>query len=316
MIINPSTLDFLFYQAEMRFQAAYQNSPVFYDQIASVVPSATRENHYGWLGRLPGLREWIGERQVNNLAARGYVIANKDFEGTVGIKRPDVEDDQFGLFNMSLDLLGQQAKLWPERQVVSALQSGHLTTLPYQAFDGQPFFSTAHPINPDNSAAGTYSNYSASGLALTSVNYQTARQTMMAYQGEDGNPLGIVPDTLMVPPQLEAAARQILNADFTAPAAAFGQNAASQMQSNVLKGSAKLIVNPYLSNQAAVWYLFSTQFPIRSLIWQLRKAPQFLARTNPGTDEAVWMRNEFQYGVDARGNVGFSLPFLAYKASA
>jgi phage major head subunit gpT-like protein len=316
MLINPANLDFLFYQAEMRFQAAYQNAPIFYDKVSSEIPSSTRENHYGWLGRLPGLREWIGERQVNNLAARGYVIQNKDFEGTIGIKRPDVEDDQFGLFNLGVEMLGMQAKLWPERQVVNALQSGHTTAAAYAAFDGQPFFSTAHPVNPDSAAAGTFSNYSASALALTSANYQTARQTMMAYTGEDGNPLGIVPNVLMVPPQLEAAGRQILNADFTAPAAAVGQNAASIQQSNVLKGSAELVVNPYLSNQGTTWYLFSTQFPIRPLIWQLRKAPQLIAKTDPGTDESVWRLNEFQYGVDSRGNVGFSLPFLAYKAAA
>ncbi len=315
MIINQATLDFLFYQAEFRFQQAYLNTPVFFDQISTEVPSSTRENHYGWLGRLPRLREWIGERQVNNLSSRGYVIANKDFEGTVGIKKPDIEDDQFGLFNMSLDLLAQQAKLWPELRVVDALQNGHTTAAAYACFDGQPFFSASHPVNPDNAGAGTYSNYSASALALTAPNYQTARQTMMSYTGEDGNPLGIVPNVLMVPPQLEATARQILNADFIAPAAALGGNSAGVVQSNVLKGSANLIVNPYLAAQATTWYLFSTQFPIRPLLWQLRKAPVFVSKIGLD-DETVFRMNEFQYGVDSRGNAGFSLPFLAYKAAA
>ncbi len=315
MIINPATLDFLFFQAEFRFQQAYLNSPIFYDQFCTEVPSSTRENHYGWLGRISGLREWIGDRIADNLAARGYVITNKDFEKTVAIRRPDIEDDQFGLFNMSVDLLGQQAKLWPERQVVTALQNGHTTGAAYAAFDGQPFFNASHPVNPDVVGGTTYSNYSASGLALNAANYQTARQTMMSYVGEDGTPLGIIPNILMVPPQLEQAGRQILNADYIAPAAALGMNAASVMQTNTLKGSANLIVNPQLAGQATTWYLFCTTFPIRPLIWQLRKAPQFLSRTDP-TAENVWRANTFEYGVDSRGNVGFSLPFLAYKAAA
>jgi len=316
MIVNPATLDFLFYQAEFRFQQAYLNSPIFYDQIATEVISNTRENHYGWLGRISGMREWIGERIVDSLAARGSVIVNKDFEKTVGIKRPDIEDDQFGLFNMSLDLLGQQAKLWPERQIVDILQNGHTTAAKYAAFDGQPFFYASHLSNPDNASSATYSNYSSTGMALNSANYQTVRQTMMSYVAEDGQPLGIVPNILMVPPQLEATGRQILNADFTAPATAVGQNAASIQQSNVLKGSATLIVNPYLANQGTVWYLMSTQFPVKPFIWQLRKAPQFVAKVNPNDDENVWRLNEFQYGVDSRGAPGYSLPFLAYKALA
>ena len=314
MIVNPSTLDFLFYQAEMRYQAAYLAAKTFCEPIYTEVPSSTRENHYGWIGRLPGLREWIGERQVNNLAARGYVIANKDYEGTIGVKRPDIEDDQFGLFNMGVDMLGMQAKLWPEKQIVNALANGHTTAAAYTAFDGLPFFSASHLKNPDNSAAGTYSNYSSGSLALTAANYQTARSTMMNYVGEDGNPLGIIPDVLMVPPQLEAQGRQILNSDFIAPAAAVGQNTTG-VQSNVLKGSATLIVNPYLAAAATTWYLFCTSFPIKPLVWQLRKAPTFVSKTSPDS-ENVFKVNEFIYGVDSRGNAGFSLPFLAYKAVA
>ena len=315
MIINPSTLDFLFYQAEMRYQAAYLKTPLFCDAIATEVPSSTRENHYGWLGRLPGMREWIGERQVNNLASRGYVIQNKDFEGTVGVKRPDIEDDQFGLFNMGVDMLGMQAKIWPEKQIVAALQGGHGSGAAFTCFDGQPFFSASHPKNPDNTVAGTFSNYSASSLALTAANYATARATMMAYVGEDNSPLGIIPDTLMVPPQLESVGRQILNADFIAPTGAVGGNAANIQQTNVLKGSANLIVNPYLAGEATTWYLFCTSFPIRPIVWQLRKAPTFVAKTAPDS-ENVFRVNEFHYGVDSRGNAGFSLPFLAYKAVA
>jgi phage major head subunit gpT-like protein len=315
MIITPANLEFLFYQAEFRYQQAYLKTPIFWDKLASEVPSGTRENHYGWLARIPRLRKWIGERQVNNLAARGAVIENEVFEDTVGIKRPDVEDDQFGLFNMSVELLGQQAKLWPELQLLDIMQNGHGTASKYTCFDGQPFFSASHPVNPDDSGASTYSNYSSSGMALTSANYLAVRNIMMAYKGEDGNPLGIVPNLLVVPPQLGGQARQILNAEFTAPAVATGQNAASVQQSNVLKGSADWIESPYLSGQATTWYLLCTQFPIKPFIWQLRKAPQFVSRINPN-DENVWKLNEFQYGVDARGAAGFSLPFLAYKAIA
>lgn len=315
MIINQANLDFLFWQAEFRFQQALLKTPTFWQRYATEVPSGTRESHYGWIARIPRLRKWVGERTVHNLASRGYVIVNEPYEDTISISRPDVEDDQFGFFNMGTELLGMQTKLWPELQLVNMLQNGHTTGAAYQCFDGQPFFSASHPVNTDNAGQGTYSNYSASGLALTAPNYQTARQTMMGYKGEDGNPLAIIPDVLMVPPALETVGRQILNADFIAPAAALGGNATSVMQSNVLKGSADLVVNPHLAGQDTTWYLLCTQFPIKPLIWQLRQAPRFVAKVSPD-DETVFRLNEYQYGVDARGNPGFSLPFLAYKAAA
>ncbi len=315
MIVNAQTLDFLFYQADFRYQATLLKTPSFAEQIASVVPSSTRENHYGWIGRIPKIREWIGERQVNNLASRSYVLVNKEWEDTVGIKRVDIEDDQFGLFNMGVDMLAMQAKIWPDRLITDILRNGHTSGLPYQAYDGQPFFSASHPVNVDQPAT-TFSNYSSTGMALTGANYQTVRQNMGAFVGEDGSPLGIIPNVLMVPPQLEQQGRQILNADFIAPAAAIGQNAASVMQSNTLKGSAELIVNPWLAGDATTWYLFSAQFPIKPFVFQLRQAPEFVYKTNPNDDESVWRVNQFQYGVYARGNAGFSLPFLAYKAVA
>lgn len=48
---------------------------------------------YAWLGDIPGMREWIGDREVQNLTASDYTIKNKDFELTVGVDRNAIEDD-------------------------------------------------------------------------------------------------------------------------------------------------------------------------------------------------------------------------------
>jgi phage major head subunit gpT-like protein len=143
---------------------------------------------------------------------------------------------------------------------------------------------------------------------LTAANYSTVRSAMMSFKGRDGSPLGIMPNLLMVPPQLEAVSRQILNADFIA--AAVGGNAA-QAQTNVFKGSANLLVNPYLTN-ATAWYLMDASRAIRPFVWQLRQAPTFTWKNRP-EDDNVFMRDELLYGVTARGNAGFGLWFLAAK---
>lgn len=66
---------------------------------------------------------------------------------------------------------------------------------------------------------------------------------------------------------------------------------------------------------AAPWYLLDTTRALKPLIWQLRKQPNFV-RKDQETDENVFHRKTYIYGVDARGNAGFGLWQLAYKSKA
>ena len=61
------------------------------------------------------------------------------------------------------------------------------------------------------------------------------------------------------------------------------------------------------------WYLIDDSRPIKPLIFQKRRDYAFVAMTDTN-DEAVFTRKEFRYGVDARVNVGFGLPHLAYAS--
>ena len=70
---------------------------------------------------------------------------------------------------------------------------------------------------------------------LTPENYALARAAMMELRGDQGKLLGIMPDTLVVPPGLEGAGREILVADRNAAGAA-----------NIWFNSAKLITTPWL----------------------------------------------------------------------
>lgn len=61
------------------------------------------------------------------------------------------------------------------------------------------------------------------------------------------------------------------------------------------------------------WYLLDTSRSLRPLIYQERKAPNFVAKVNE-TDDNVFDRNEFVYGVDKRCNVGFGFWQMAYRS--
>jgi len=61
------------------------------------------------------------------------------------------------------------------------------------------------------------------------------------------------------------------------------------------------------------WYLLDLSRPIKPIILQVRKRPQFVAMDRP-EDENAFMRKKFRYGVDDRKNVGYGLWQLAYAS--
>jgi len=65
------------------------------------------------------------------------------------------------------------------------------------------------------------------------------------------------------------------------------------------------------SGSGTAWYLLDTSRSIKPLIFQNRKSPNFVAKTNE-TDDNVFDRREYVYGVDSRCNVGFGFWQMAY----
>ncbi|CAM4198201.1 Mu-like prophage major head subunit gpT family protein [Pluralibacter gergoviae] len=120
-----------------------------YLRIATVVPSSAASNTYGWLSELPGIKEWVGERQLVRLSEQGYTITNKTWESSIRVKRESIEDDQIGQYSVIAQAYGKQVSEFPDTLSFPMLVAGFSTL----CFDGQNFFDTDHPM-----AGGTYSN--------------------------------------------------------------------------------------------------------------------------------------------------------------
>jgi phage major head subunit gpT-like protein len=63
------------------------------------------------------------------------------------------------------------------------------------------------------------------------------------------------------------------------------------------------------------WYLLDTRRPLKPLIFQDRRAANFVALQDD-KDQNVFLRNEYLYGVDMRCNVGFGFWQMAVRSSA
>ncbi len=315
MQITQGTLAGLFSNFNTTFSNAYDAVPTWVDKVASVEPSGSAQNLYAWMQRMPALRQWVGPRQINALATYLQTVQNVLFEDTIAVDRIVIEDDQFGMYAPALKMLGEQAAKWPDQTMAATIQAAHSTV----CYDGQFFFDTDHPVNVYDStvlapdATNQQSNYFGS-TALTPDNFATVMNKMMAWVGEDGKPLAVVPDLLVVPPQLQYIARNILNASFIAPQTV-GGNTQVGANDNVLKGAVDLLVVPELASDAKSWFLLSTKRAVKPFIWQLRKAPQLIPLTSP-TDPNSFALHQFLYGVEARGAAATSLWWLAAQAKA
>lgn len=152
-VITSSTLLNLRTALSQAFQASLEATPTVWQSIASLVPSTTASNTYGWLGYFPDVREWIGERQLKDMKQQAYAVTNKLFEATVGVPRTDVEDDNLGTYKLLASAQGQAAKRYPDKLTFDALKNGASSL----CYDGQNFFDTNHPRYANVDGTGTAS---------------------------------------------------------------------------------------------------------------------------------------------------------------
>lgn len=142
MQINRQTLNSAYVGFSTAFMAGFDMAAPMYQRVATRVPSSTKTNEYGWLGRFPGFREWIGDRVVNGLAKHGYSLTNKSYENTIGVDRDDFEDDNLGIYTPMFQSFGETAAAFPDTLVWALLKLGFAT----KCYDGQFFFDTDHVV--------------------------------------------------------------------------------------------------------------------------------------------------------------------------
>lgn len=126
----------------LKFTQGVESASPDYIKIATVVPSTAASTGYGFLGEFPMLKEWVGERDVKQLATHEYALLNKLFEASISVPRTDFEDNDYGKYGVLFEEMGRNGAEYPDEYVYGLLTNG-TTELCY---DGQPFFSADHPV--------------------------------------------------------------------------------------------------------------------------------------------------------------------------
>lgn len=157
-VITPALIEAMYQGFNVRFNQARLGVKPMWQRMAMEVPSTGAVENYGWLGQIPRMREWIGERVYKGLDSFGYQVRNRTWETTFTIKREQIEDDQYGMIGgiASADL-GRSVELFPDELVFGLAKAGFSSP----CFDGQNFFDANHPWTDENGVVQLASNMQA-----------------------------------------------------------------------------------------------------------------------------------------------------------
>jgi len=147
MLVNAANLDALRVGFKKNFQNGLAQASSDWTSVATEVPSMTMEQKYGWLGKMPNVREWIGARAIQNLAQHDYSIAEKPWELTIGVDRDHIETDNLGIYAPLFTEMGASTGAKKDLLVYGdTLKKG----FDMACYDGQPFFDTDHLVLDEN----------------------------------------------------------------------------------------------------------------------------------------------------------------------
>jgi len=302
MIVNYETIKAAFEGWQALYKETYAKAEPQWPKIAMLTQSTGAEETYDWLGGVPAVAEWLGERTLNQLKGYKFTLTNKLYAPpAIEVDRSQFEDDKLGLINPRVQELGMAMKMHPDKLIMDLLTNGFATAGP----DGSYFFVATH------SESG--SNQSNLGTAVLSIDaIETGIAAMMAFTDDRGNKLNIMPDTLVVPPALYIPALKAVNSVSIVPTGLASMSAYTYSgTTNVISTMGlQVVTSPYLTD-ATDWFLLATKYPIRPLLLQMRREPEFTAITDPTSSE-VFRRNKFLFGADGRYTVGYGLWQLAY----
>jgi len=277
-----------------KFDMAVENAAPFYPEVCTMVQSAGADEKYGFLGAMPGTREWLGDRDFHSLRAADYTLANKEWENSVAIEKNHIDDDRLGMYNPVMEQLGIEAAHHPDELLLSLIVAGEATA----CFDGQYFFDTDHAWGDSGTQSNDLTYAAASGTTPTEDEfrsaYHAARKAMLQFKNDKGK-LFIRPTVrplpnlvLLVPPDLEETANKAINKQLV-----------SSGETAIVLDKPRIVTLGGLTD-ATKFYLLNLGQALKPFVFQARRP---LARQMKGMDDREF--KDVKFMTDARYNLGY-----------
>jgi phage major head subunit gpT-like protein len=298
--------------------AAYKSK---WEKIATRVPvDASGKLIMIAADRQPLMRLWQGDRVENPITIRSIDNVPLPYESTISIDKFQYQDTGNipQLYDGVFMNWGMQMAAFPDALLANALAQATVTV----GYDGSYICSTNHPIDPENPAAGTWSN-NLVNTALTTINLATAIATFKTIPGRDGLPWsnrdgGI---SLVLPPQLEFAGVQAVQATMigraiSEPSVGSGVTGVAPESNIYIKQSVDDVVVLQTLTDPNSWYLTDNKTAAYGpLILGLRQPFVITPMVAPTTPN-VFNRHKLIWGVDGRMTISYTLPQNILRATS
>lgn len=226
-------------------------------------------------------------------------LEHRRFAQGIVIERELIDDNLYADAGIPKSITGKVTKLADAAAVHREKSAASLFTnaftdsgvdaegFPIAGADSVGLCSTAHPATPTNSSTQTNEGT----LSLTGGNLTTTALLMREFTDDRGELINVHPDTLLVPPELEETALQIVGTDRV-----LGSN---NNDININKGRYNVVAWDYLTDSNA-WFVIDSMLKSEHLVWLDRIAPEFAMTEDFDTLQGKW-RGYYRYsrGFDA-----------------
>jgi len=237
-------------------------------QLFNVTGSSKAQEHDLGVGGMNDWEEYTGAIEYDD-NEQGYktTYTHVEFVKGFAVERKLVDDDQYNIINKRPMALATSAMRTREKSGASVFNNAFSSS--FVGGDGIELCG-AHPYSPTN--ATTQSNTGTS--ALTYDNIIATRKLMRSYVDDKGELVSIVPDTIIVPPELENTAWEILES--------IGKpNSADNNLNYVRSNGFRLVVWDYLTD-ANNWFMADSGLMSLYLNWFDRAPLEF--ESDPTSD--------------------------------
>lgn len=266
--------------------------------LAIVIDSQNESEGYTWFGTVPKMEDVThGTVKISDIPGYSFTLPNLEFQTAMEVERVLIERDRLNLVKPRINQLAMEAARHPGELMLSILPTNP------NAYDGAALIGDSRIIgasgNIDNQVTGTGTT-----VAQFQADLASARAQMARFQDDQGRVMRLMPNTIMIPPEMEQVVWQALNVQ------------QGQLVNPVLPGANggfysaagyNIISNPFLTD-VNNWYLLHVGAGTdKPFIFQSEKVPELLGATDPNT-EYVITRRKFLYSVYGRYNVGITDP--------
>ncbi len=295
MDINAGNLSALFTSFRLLFTRGAQTVDKAYLKFTMEIVSTTAVEIYGWLNSIGKMKEWLSDRDIENISSEKLEVRNRKFEKTIAVTRDSLEDDQIGVYSPIMADLGFEAEsLWGDL-AAEALAAANVT----KWADGKTFCATDRKYGKQ-----TINNKATAALSVES--FEAGMLAMRQYKGHKGNLLKVKPTLLVHGPANRTTAFNLVKNEWIVQAA--GSVGAGAIK-NPNFGAVETLE---LDNLGSEWFLLDCSRPYKPVGVQKRRMPELIAKDDPKTSDRAFMRDEYLYGASARGEAFLTLPHLVY----